>query len=39
VITDDNIEEVQQLVHIGQRVTVITVAEESGMSKQSAVET
>jgi hypothetical protein len=38
-ISDENVEEVQQLVHIQQKMTIRTVAEETGMSKQNAVQT
>jgi hypothetical protein len=37
-ITDENVEDVQQLVHIDQRMTISTVAEETRMGKQNAVQ-
>lgn len=37
-ITDENIEEVEQLVHIDQRVTMRIGAEETRISRQNAVQ-
>jgi hypothetical protein len=38
VITDEVVEEVQQLARIDQRVAISTIAEETGMSKQNSVQ-
>jgi hypothetical protein len=37
-VTDENVEEMQQLVHIDQRMTIRTVAGETRMSNQNAVQ-